>query len=117
MLSQEFIRDANHFISSQAEDLLSHQMRIASYSHRPVSGRLAYSLSQTPNIGDMSVSLTYPLHIRFLDMKKSKQGKKKKNYVPIYNKYVYGYLQSGVRNWLNARLPEIMVKSITTNFK
>ena len=117
MLSHEFIRDANQFLSSQAEALLSHQMGVANRSHRPVSGRLAYSLSQTPNIGDMTLSLTYPLHIRFLDMKKAKSGKKKKNYVPIYNKYVYGYLKSGVRNWLNARLPEIMFKSIATNFK
>ena len=29
-------------------------------------------------------------------MKKGAGGKKKKNYEPIYNKYVYGYLYGGL---------------------
>ena len=48
------------------------------------------------SVQSMSVTVSYPKHIRFLDMKKSRSGEKKKRYAAIYNKQVYGHLKSGV---------------------
>jgi len=61
------------------------------------SGRLERSLSMsTPQatVGGEKVSavFSYPKHIRFLDLKRGSSKRKKKNYRPIYNKYVYGYM-------------------------
>lgn len=55
------------------------------------------------------------LHIRFLDMKKGRNGKRKKLYAPIYNKYVYGYLKSEVARKPNRMVPDVMINAIKDN--
>ena len=49
-------------------------------------------------------------------MKKGKGGKKKKNYEPIYNKYVYGYLYGGIYRRLKAALGGYVRREIVRNF-
>ena len=61
------------------------------------------------------MTIRYPLYIRFLDMKKGTGGKKKKNYEPIYNKYVYGYLYGGIYRRLKAALGGYVRRVITHN--
>ena len=61
------------------------------------SGRIERSVSSPPphpSVSSNSVSavFSYPKHIRFLDLKRGSSKRKKKNYRPIYNKYVYGYM-------------------------
>ena len=58
-----------------------------------------------------------PIHIRFLDLKKTRSGKKKRNYTPIYNRYVYGYLKSDIWRMLMAALPKQMIRTIEDNIK
>ena len=71
---------------------------------------LSKFLSLQPNC--TRIEMSYPIHIRFLDMKKGRNGKGKKRYAPIYNKYVYGYLKSDVARKLNRLVPDIMINAI-----
>ena len=48
----------------------------------------------------------------FLDMKKTRLGKRKKKYAAIYNRYVYGYLKSPVYRLLMASLPNQIIKTM-----
>lgn len=118
MFTDTLIQQADTFMTQQARGLLAEQQRIASQTYRQRTGTLMESLSKAPAASTgMEVTLEYPLHIRFLDMKKGRSGKKKQTYAPIYNKYVYGFLKSGVWKWLNAHIPEIMVKAIEDTIK
>ena len=92
------------FFKSQAE--------IASANYRQRSGQLTDALNGTPSVQSMSVTVSYPKHIRFLDMKRSRSGKKKKHYAAIYNKQVYGHLKSGVLKFLMAALPKQMIRTM-----
>ena len=64
----------------------------------------------------MSMTVSYPKHIRFLDMKKSRSGKTKKRHAAIYNKQVYVHLKSGVLKFLMATLPKQMIRTIEDTF-
>lgn len=50
-------------------------------------------------------------------MKKGPNGRRKKRYAAIYNKYVYGYLKADVWKTLNKVIPGQMVKAISETFK
>ena len=118
MLTDELIRSADEFMTAQATGLLAEQQRVARSTYSVRTGTLAESLSAASvRSTNMEVSIAYPLHIRFLDMKRGRGGKKKKVYAPIYNKYVYGFLKSGVWKWLNAHIPQIMVNAVEESFK
>lgn len=121
MITDDFKHDAGAFLSSQADKLLSAQASVASQTYNQRTGMLSSALnsSSTAKLGPdgMSIELDFPMHIRFLDMKKGANGKKKKTYAPIYNKYVYGYLRSGVWKWLNAHLPGVIARSFKETFK
>ena len=52
----------------------------------------------------ISAVFNYPKHIRFLDFKRGRSKRKKKNYVPIYNKYVFGYMMGYAYDRLSAGL-------------
>ncbi len=60
------------------------------------TGELLSALGQTPTVSDMRLSIRYPLHLHFPDLRRSHGGRRKKYYEPIYNKYVAGYLYGGV---------------------
>lgn len=46
----------------------------------------------TSGENDVQIQINYPSTIRFLDLKKSKSGKKKKVYTPIYNRLLFGHV-------------------------
>ena len=111
MLSDEFKHDVNSYMQRQADKLLAHQASIARNTYSTRTGSLARALASK------GVSLPYPKHIRFLDMKKTKSGKKKRRYEPIYNKYVYGYLKSDIYKMMMAAIPKQMIKIIEMDIK
>ncbi len=112
MLSDEFKHDVNSYMKDQADRLLAHQTAIASSMYAVRTGTLTQALQSEPQVQDMRVDIPYPKHIRFLDLKKGRGGKKKRNYKPIYNKYVYGYLKSDIWKKLMASIPGQIVKTI-----
>lgn len=117
MITDEFKYEVGTFLQDQAAKLLTKQGEVASSTYQQRSGELIKSLNRLPYPSDGRIEIKYPIHIRFLDMKKGRLGKKKKRYAPIYNKYVYGYLKSAVLRKLNRLVPEIMINAINDNFK
>lgn len=117
MISQQYKHELNSLLQNQASALLSHQKGIADAYYKPRTGQLSKALSGRPEVSDLKVSLPYPKHIRFLDLKKGRGGKKKKRYAAIYNRYVYGYLKAPIYRVLMASIPKEMVKVIMKSFK
>lgn len=78
--------------------LLQRQAAIASmdYNHRRsphLSDLLTGLQAQVDRTDDeVQIQLNYPTTIRFLDLKKTKYGKKKRVYSPIYNRPLFGHL-------------------------
>ena len=110
MFADEFKHEVGTYLTKQAKLLLGHQAAINASTYEKKTGRLTSALASTPSGSEFNVTVKYPLHIRFLDMKKGRKGKKKKRYAPIYNKYVYGYMRSDIRKKLNTIIPDIMVR-------
>lgn len=126
MFTDQFKHEVNSYLKSQGDRLLETQRSVFNATYKSRTGRLARALSSAPVTGTsgsgMSVEVSYPMHIRFLDMKKkwSKRKEKlvrKKNYAPIYNKYVYGYLKSDIWRKLNELIPRVMIRAIEDNIK
>lgn len=126
MFSDQFKHDINTFLQGQGDRLLARQKSVFDATYQSRSGSLARSLSAKPAISvsdrSFSIEVEYPIHIRFLDMKKrwakTKQKMvRKKKYAPIYNKYVYGYLKSGIQNRLNEFISRVMIRAIDDTFK
>ena len=116
MFADEFKHEVGGYLKRKAEVLLESQAKIAAANYGQRSGRLSDALQGSPSVQSMSVTVSYPKHIRFLDMKKSRSGKKKKRYAAIYNKQVYGHLKSGVWKFLMAALPKQMIRTIEDTF-
>lgn len=95
----------------QTTALLAKQSAISAGSFHQRTGRLAASLQGSATIAGMAATLQYPLHIRFLDMKRSRNGSIKVH-APIYSRPIYGYLVGGVRRYLNMAVPKAMVRAI-----
>lgn len=93
LINREFIRG---LATETASDIYSVQASIAQ-NHKG-SGELYRYLSQKPytviSTGfGVRMELPYPIRIRYMDMKTDpKTGKTKKNYTPIYNKIVWGFV-------------------------
>ena len=121
MLTDSFRHEAGEFLARQTEGLLRRQASVAAEHYVRRTGRLSDALnnSSTARVldGGAGVELEYPLHIRFLDLKRNRSGRKKRRYAPIYNRYVYGYIRSAVWRWLNARLPHTMASMINDTIK
>lgn len=117
MISDEFKHEVGSYMQRQADRLLAHQAGIARASYNSRTGSLARALASKATVQDATVSVPYPIHIRFLDLKKTRSGKKKRNYTPIYNRYVYGYLKSDIWRMLMAALPKQMIRTIEDNIK
>lgn len=116
MITDSYKHQLNDFLGKKATDLLAHQSRIFARTYTRRTGTLAEALlNGQPEVTDMKVSIPYPKHIRFLDMKKTRLGKRKKRYAQIYNRYVYGYLKSSVYKLLMGSLPDQIVKTIEDN--
>lgn len=127
MFTDQFTHELNSYLKRQGDSLLEKQKSVFEATYTSRSGSLARALASkstaTGNLfGGASVEVAYPIHIRFLDMKKrwSKKNERmvrKKKYAPIYNKYVYGYLKSAVWKKLNELIPRMMIRTIEENIK
>lgn len=117
MFADEFKHEVGTFLQDQAAKLLTHQGEIASATYKERTGRLTESLNHLPYPSGGKIEVKYPKHIRFLDMKKGRNGKRKKRYAPIYNKYVYGYLKAEVYRKLNRLVPNVMINTIEDTFE
>lgn len=127
MFTDQFKHELNSYMKSQGEKLLSHQSAIARSSYNEKTGNLTRSLSSQPVVqnglyGESEIEVSYPIYIRFLDMKKAKSRKKgkyvkKKKYVPIYNRYVYGYLKSDIWKHLMKVVPKQMIHTIESTIR
>lgn len=101
------------------------QRRVLDRAYIRQTGQLEAHLSGDPvqvqTLGeDVMMNISYLDYIRFLDLKKTKNGKKKKRYAQIYNKYVYGFLMGYTHNNIRAGLTEIAEKQLpetTINIK
>ena len=125
MFTDQFKHEINSYLKSQGDRLLKHQSVIARTAYNTKTGTLARFLSGSSTVqgeifGGTGVEVAYPKYIRFLDMKKSYARKKrryvkKRKYVPIYNKYVYGYLKSDIWKKLMEVVPKHMIQTIESN--
>lgn len=118
MFADEFKHEVGRYLENQTEKLFVRQREAAAeapYYRR--TGRLRDALWNMPTAQGTKITIEYPLHIRFLDMKKGRKGKRKKRYAPIYNKYVCGYLVADVRRKLNRLVPEIMINTFHETFE
>ena len=112
-------------LTSRANNLLSHQEVVAAMSYNSRSGALLESTQQQPVLNDAlgkRLILSYPLHIRFLDMKRGRSGRKKKVYEPIYNRFsIWGYLFTGtymaLLRGLTGRVTMTVVRTIEGQVK
>lgn len=119
MVSQQlnqprFANFAAEVLSDTAVGLLKEQSGIADTFLRR-TGYLAEKLSSPiytvlSNDDGANLSINYPKYIRFLDLKKTRRGRLKKVYHPIYNRplygYVYGYALARLRAALNSNISD-----------
>jgi len=105
MISQQYTKKPffndrlSEILYGSAEDILSKQSYIAKTFLARRSGNLIRNLSgRNFNIISstqrVNLLIDYVSTIRFLDLKKTSKGKLKRNYTPIYNKILYGFLYS-----------------------
>lgn len=83
------------------------------------TGDLSALLSSNPTIvqntsDSATMRIRYLAQIRFMDLKKTAKGKKKKRYQPIYNKYVFGFLMGYTYNHLRQGLTRVANQSLPT---
>lgn len=118
MMTDEFTHEVNAYLKDQADLMLRKQAAINEAVYQQRTGSLTRALNSSPSVGSdgqISVTVEFPKHIRFLDMKKGSNGKKKQHYTPIYNKYVYGYLKSALWKKISRVIPAFMIKQIDSN--
>ena len=101
MMTEKFITDIDAILLKRGQALLKAQHQISSVYYLSRSGQLREMTGKQPQVSNGTMKIWYPLHIRLLDLKKGRGGRKKKNYEPIYNKYVYGYIMGGLYNQLS----------------
>lgn len=117
MFTDEMKHELGSVLETQGRKLLNRQVNIFDATYENRSGRMSSALHAAPSVGEAEVTVSYPKHIRFLDMKKTRSGKRKKRYAAIYNKYVYGYLKADVWKRLNSAIPKRMVQAISETIK
>lgn len=115
MFTDDFTHQIGSVLQKQSSGLFAQQREVAASTFRQRSGRLTASLQGTPSIVGTAVHLEYPKYIRFLDMKKSRLGRRKVS-GRIYNRPVYGFMVSGVRRWLIAAGQQTVIRMINETF-
>ena len=132
MISDKFIRGQLYseftaqVLSNAAPKIMSEQAdRVdAFYNYR--TGHIVDSLMnqsfRVMNMGDGAVlQLDYLLDLRFLDIKITALGKKKRVYGPVYNKplwgYVYGYIFGTLRYGLTQKVQTEIFDMIRESYK
>lgn len=112
-------QQVGNILSEAAGHLTGIQANVADRVYFRGTGLLKSKLESKPYTVDVTpssvkLSIDYPQHIRFLDLRRSSLGKKKKVYAPIYNKYVWGFLMGYTYNSLRAGLSGIISRELTT---
>ncbi|TAJ13063.1 hypothetical protein DMA11_10380 [Marinilabiliaceae bacterium JC017] len=92
-----FVDQVAEIMTTTGESVLTTQNRIARKDYKRRTGKLTRGLAAKPyrianRSSNPSLVIDYPIHIRFLDMKYTKRGLPKKNYSPIYNRQLYGFI-------------------------
>jgi len=119
MISRElntisFAQFATEVLADTGDRLLKQQSDIADIYLRR-TGWLAEKLASgiyavIPTADGANMIISYPKYIRFLDLKKTRSGRLKKVYYPIYNiplyGFVYGYAFKRLRAALNSNIRE-----------
>ncbi len=91
----------NQKISQEASDLigklLERQAFIAETQYLRRTGDLAATLRSKPytissTSDQLNILINYPATIRFLDLKRTATGKKKRYYTAIYNRPLFGHI-------------------------
>jgi hypothetical protein len=113
MMTEKYIRE---ILVEKSGYLLSVQRSIAAAYYGQRTGQLVSALSRAAFVSSKQMHIQYPMHIRFLDLKRTPGGKKKKVYEPIYNKYVYGYIYIGVYRALMAGITGEIRRQISQVF-
>lgn len=122
MLTENYIHTLNDLLMEQGEQLLAAQKMVASVYYLKRTGDLLSSLNQKPSVNNLTLTIRYPLYIRFLDLRKGKrtkkgQQRKKSYYEPIYNKYVSGYMYGALYNRLRYALSGQVSRYIVKSLK
>ena len=113
MITETYIHE---ILAEKSGYLLNVQHSIATAYYGQRTGQLASALSKPAVVNSRQIHIQYPLHIRFLDLKRTPGGRRKKVYEPIYNKYVYGYIYIGVYRALMAGITGEIRRQITQVF-
>lgn len=113
MMAEKYIHE---ILVEKSQRLLNVQLSIATAYYGQRTGRLVATLSRAAAVSTRQMHIQYPLHIRFLDLKRTAGGKRKKVHEPIYNKYVYGYIYIGVYRALMAGITGEIRRQITQVF-
>ncbi len=113
MMTKKYIKAV---VEGKAKDLLEQQTLVFEQVYNNRSGQLKSALSQTPKMQGKRLTIKYPLHIRFLDLSKTRYGKRKKHYAPIYNKYTHGYLFTGIYARLRQKISASVKQVVTQIF-
>lgn len=92
-----FNQYAREVYEEGAKALLKEQLETSRTYLNTRTGGLQSHLSSSPytvssSEGSVHLQFMYQLKVRFLDLKKTAKGKKKKVYTPIYNRLVWGFV-------------------------
>lgn len=107
MLHTEFTK---RVLTAAGPEILKEQRNAVTIKYSRRTGNITDSLSNDilsigPYAGGIRLAIAYTTGIRFLDMRKTASGAKKKVYAPVYNKqlfgYVYGVIYPQLRYGLN----------------
>lgn len=88
---------AQEVYTKGAKALFMEQLEVSHYYLNRRSGGLETHLASFPysismSSGNLLLELNYQLKVRFLDLKKTRRGKPKRYYEPIYNRLVWGFV-------------------------
>ena len=118
LIQRQFIVD---LATETAEDIYAAQLPIAkNRGWNSIARHLSGRPFQVLNSGrGVTLKMDFLMKMRFMDMRKDAQGKKKKYYTPIYNKivwgFIYGYLYKrliyGISKDLNEAITQRLINS------
>ena len=117
-----FADQVTEVLEETGEKLLRHQGILLSAYYNRRSGVLANHLAGRPftvrrGASGVNLVIDYLSQIRFLDLKKTAKGKKKKIYEPIYNKPLYGFLFGYAFHRLQLGLLEYLRQNTTAKIE
>lgn len=113
-------------LRNAAPKILSEQADRVYSSYNERTGHIGESLQNQAfrviKMGDGAVlQFDYLIDLRFLDMKTTATGKKKKVYGPVYNRplwgYVYGYIFGTLRYGLTGKVQQEIFDMIRESYK